>query len=42
MKSRIKRFISKWLFDIFFTISHNTFNRKRVHMYEPTIVKEIK
>ena len=42
LKTRIKYFMPKWLLNIFFTISHNTFNRKRVHMYEPYIVKEIK
>ena len=42
LKARIKYFMPKWLLNIFFTISHNTFNRKRVHMYEPYIVKEIK
>lgn len=42
VKSRIKRIMPKWLLDIYFTISHNTFNRKRIHMYEPKIEKVIK
>ena len=42
LKARIKNSMPNWLLNIFFTTSHNTFNRKRVHMYEPSIVKEIK
>lgn len=41
LKSRIKRSIPKWLLNIFFTIYHNTINRKRIHMYEPNIDYEI-
>ena len=42
LKSQIKRAIPKWLLNILFTISHNTFNRKRLHLYEPMIEKEIR
>lgn len=41
-KSRVKRMIPKWLLNIYFTISHNTFNRERMHLYEPKIEKEIR
>lgn len=40
-KSRIKRFMPKWLLNIYFTISHNTFNRARLHVNEPQICQEI-
>lgn len=41
LKSRIKRNIPKWLLNIYFQIAHHTFNRARVHMYEPKGITEI-
>lgn len=41
LKSRIKRTLPKWLLNILFVISHNTFNRARLHIHEPKISEEI-
>lgn len=42
IKGIIKRLVPKWILIIYFSISHNTFNRKILHIYEPPIVREIK
>ncbi len=41
IKGKIKKRIPKWFLNIYLTISHHTFNRKRIHLYEPKIYKEI-
>lgn len=39
IKNRIKRILPKWLLNIYFTIAHHTFNKKRIGKFEPVFEK---